>query len=162
MKVAVLVLAVVALAACQADTPVPSAPAAPTAGGGLGGLLVSGDDDRCARSTFDSLIDAVNGADEARLAYLVGGSFISLTVQGSTTYESRVAVDRLLAVGRSGERWSLTRLDVNGRDSYYKGVHYGVVIRRSGPDVKDPYVDSAGKGVLDCPAGRVLIFGLGD
>ena len=149
----------VALAACQADTPVRATPAAPTA---RVDLLVSGDDDRCARSTFDSLIDALNRADQARLAYLVGGSFVSLTVQGSTTYESRVAVDRLLTVGRSGERWSLTRLDVNGRDSYFNGVHYGVVIRRSGPDVKDPYVDSAGKGVLDCPAGRVLIFGLGD
>ena len=103
----------------------------------------------------------MNAADEARLASLFGRSFQWLAVKGSATYEVPAAIERLLAVGRAGEQWELKRLDVNGRGSQ-GGVDFGVVIRRSGPHVPDPFRDAAGKGVLDCPAERVMLFGLGD
>jgi hypothetical protein len=152
-----------ALVGCNAETAPATGVAVPNAAAPTpDASRLAADDELCSRRTFETLIVAVNASDEARLASLFGGSFLWLTLKGSTSYESRVAVHRLLAVGRSGERWSLTHLDVNGRGSYYEGVNYGVVIRRSGPGVKDPQVDSAGKGVLDCPGGRVRIFGLGD
>lgn len=122
---------------------------------------IAADDERCARRTFETLIAAVNDADAGRLNSLFGQSFRWLTVKGAATYEIKNAVERLLAVGRSGEHWELTRLDVNGRGSH-GGVDFGVVIRRSGPGVPDPFRDAAGKGVLDCPAKRVILFGLGD
>jgi hypothetical protein len=122
---------------------------------------IAADDERCARRTFETLIAAVNAVDEARLASLFGRSFQWLAVKGAATYEVPRAVERLLTVGRSGEHWELQRLDVNGRGSH-GGVDFGVVIRRSGPAVPDPFRDAAGKGVLDCPAERVMLFGLGD
>lgn len=103
----------------------------------------------------------MNAVDEARLASLFGRSFQWLAVKGTTTYEVPGAVERLLAVGRSGEHWELQRLDVNGR-GHHGGVDFGVLIRRSGPAVPDPSRDAAGKGVLDCPAERVMLLGLGD
>ncbi len=79
---------------------------------------------------------------------------------GRGELEVRGAVETLLAVGRSGERWTLKQLDVNGR-GWHGGVDFGVEIRRSGPSVPTPFVESAGKGVLDCPSQRVMLFGLG-
>ena len=124
-------------------------------------VRLTADDERCARETFDRLIAAVNASDEARLASLLGGSFQWLGVTGAASYEVRGAVDALLAVGRSGERWGLKQLDVNGR-GWHGGVDFGVEIRRSGPGLPMPFTESAGKGVLDCPAGRVMLFGLGE
>lgn len=57
----------------------------------------------------------------------------------------------LVERSRAGERWSLTRLDFNGR-GWDGAVHFG----------PQPYVEHAGKGALDCPRGRVLILGIGD
>jgi hypothetical protein len=122
---------------------------------------IAAEDEQCARRTFETLIAAVNAADEARLASLFGRSFQWLAVKGAATYEVPTAIERLLAVRRAGEQWELKRLDVNGRGSH-GGVDFGVVIRRSGPNVPDPFRDAAGKGVLDCPAERVMLFGLGD
>jgi hypothetical protein len=122
---------------------------------------IAADDERCAQQTFETLVAAVNAMDEARLASLFGRSFQWLAVKGAATYEVPAAVERLLAVGRSGEHWELKRLDVNGRGSH-GGVDFGVVIRRTGTGVPDPFRDAAGKGVLDCPAERVMLFGLGD
>ena len=122
---------------------------------------IAAEDEGCAQRTFETLVAAVNAMDEARLASLFGRSFQWLAVKGAATYEVPVAVERLLAVGRSGEQWELKRLEVNGRGSH-GGVDFGVVIRRSGPGVPDPFRDAAGKGVLDCPAERVMLFGLGD
>jgi hypothetical protein len=103
----------------------------------------------------------VNAADEGRLSTLIGGSFQWLGVTGAASYEVRGAVAALVAVGRSGESWTLRRLDVNGR-GWHGGVDFGVEIRRSGPDLPKPFVESAGKGVLECPGQRLMLFGLGD
>ena len=148
------------LFSCSADSahPTPSVSSVPEPI--ATNVRLTADDERCARQTFDGLIAAVNTSDEARLASLFGGSFQWLGVTGAASYEVRGAVDALLAVGRSGERWALKQLDVNGR-GWHGGVDFGVEIRRSGPGVPTPFMESAGKGVLDCPAGRVMLFGLG-
>jgi hypothetical protein len=123
---------------------------------------LTADDERCARSIFDVLINAVNKSNEQLLSPLFSGSFQWLAgIGGTTTYESREAVSRLLAVARKGERWELLRLELNGRGGH-GGIDFGVQIRRYGPSVPEPYRDSAGKGVLDCPEGRIRLFGLGD
>ncbi|HYK97586.1 MAG TPA: hypothetical protein VEU77_04260, partial [Candidatus Acidoferrales bacterium] len=67
------------------------------------------------------------------------------------------AVARLLARGRAGERWSLVALDVTGRGGI-GGVNFGVRLQRSGPGLPQPFKLSEGKGALDCPDGRFLIF----
>jgi hypothetical protein len=131
-------------------------------GGSVVAVGLSVDDERCARSIFDVLMNAVNKSNEQLLSRLFSGSFESLTgIGGAATYDSREAVSRLLAVARGGERWELRRLELNGR-GWHGGIDYGVQIRRYGPSVPAPYRDSAGKGVLDCPEGRIRLFGLGD
>jgi hypothetical protein len=122
-------------------------------------------DEQCARRTFDRLIAAVNAADEGGLSSLVGSSqwigvmsADNLQVKGSD--EVKGAIEALLTIGRSGEIWTLKHLDVNGR-GWHGGVDFGIEIRRTGPDLPRPYLEAAGKGVLDCPAERVLLFGLG-
>jgi hypothetical protein len=117
-------------------------------------------DERCARDTFVALVTAVNKGNRGVLTSLVSGEFMSLTLWGSTTYERRDAVERLLTISGSKEQWEIRHFDVNGRGSR-GGVDFGVVIRRTGPGVPEPFRDWAGKGVLGCPAGGVMIFGLG-
>ena len=148
------------LVSCSADSFDPSPSATTVAQPSAASVRLTADDERCARRTFDALIAAVNASDEPQLASLFGGSFQWLGVTGAASYEVRGAVEALLTAGRSGERWTLQRLDVNGR-GWHGGVDFGVEIRRSGPGLPKPFLASAGKGVLDCPAGRVMLFGLG-
>jgi len=161
-----IALAAAVLISCGVDASHPSPFASTTAQPTATSVRVTADDDLCARQTFERLIAAVNAADETRLATLFGGSFQWLGVMGAPSneiagsYEIRGALDALVAVGRSGETWTLKRLDVNGR-GWHGGVDFGVEIRRSGPRLPKPFIESAGKGVLDCPAERVMLFGLG-
>jgi hypothetical protein len=103
----------------------------------------------------------VNKGNRTLLTPLLGGAFMWVSVQGSTTYDARDAVERLLAVSASGQQWELRQLDLNGR-GWHGGIDFGVVIRRTGAGVPAPHRDSAGKGVIDCPGGTILLFGLGD
>jgi hypothetical protein len=161
-----IALAVVALVSCGADSGNPSPSASTIAQPIAASVRVTADDERCARRTFDALIAAVNSSDEGRLSSLVGGSFQWLGVTSTRnfdvagSYELKGAIEVLLAIGRSGETWTLKRLEVNGR-GWHGGVDFGIEIRRAGPDLPRPYVEAAGKGVLDCPAERVMLFGLG-
>lgn len=116
---------------------------------------------RCAEATLRSLVAAFNDGDDVRLSRLVGTSIWgSLTLPGSISTRPEEAVAALLTRSRAGERWSLTRFDFNGR-GWDGALHFGLVVRRTAPDLPSPFVDSAGKGALDCPAGRVLVLGLG-
>ncbi|MGH2492236.1 MAG: hypothetical protein ACRDF9_12070 [Candidatus Limnocylindria bacterium] len=118
-------------------------------------------DRRCAEATLGLLVAAVNDGDDARLSQLMGTSIWgSLSISGPTLWKPEEAVAALLELNRSGERWTLMRLDFNGR-GWDGGVHFGLVVRRAGPDLPPPYVESTGKGVLDCPEGRLRILGIG-
>jgi hypothetical protein len=161
-----IALAVVVLASCGADSGHPSPSASTFAQPTAASVRLTADDEHCARRTFDALITAVNASDEQRLSSLLRGSFQWLGVTSarnlevSGSYEVKGAIDSLLEIGRSGETWTLKRLDVNGR-GWHGGGDFGIEIRRAGPDLPKPYVEAAGKGVLDCPAERVMLFGLG-
>lgn len=84
-----------------------------------------------------------------------------MTFQGSTAYDANEAVERLLTVSASGQQWELRELDINGR-GWHGSIDFGVVIRRTGPGLPSPIRDAAGKGVIDCPGGKIQLFGLGD
>jgi hypothetical protein len=156
-----IALAVVILVSCGTDSghPLPSAstvaqPSAPI-------VRLTADDERCARDTFGTFITAVNKGNRSLLTPLLSGAFMWVTFQGSTTYDARDAMERLLTVSASGQQWELRELDVNGR-GWHGGIDFGVVIRRTGPGVPAPSRDAAGKGVIDCPGGKIQLFGLGD
>jgi hypothetical protein len=161
-----IALAVVVLASCGADSGHPSPSASTFAQPTAASVRLTADDELCARRTFDALITAVNASDEQRLSSLLRGSFQWLGVTSarnlevSGSYEVKGAIDSLLEIGRSGETWTLKRLHVNGR-GWHGGVDFGIEIRRAGPDLAKPYVEAAGNGVLDCPAVRGRLFGLG-
>ncbi len=161
-----IALVCVVFVSCGADSGHPSPSAATIVEPATASVRLTADDERCARRTFDALIAAVNASDERRLSSLVGGSFQWLGVTSTRSfevagsYEVKGAIDVLLAIVRSGETWTLKRLDVNGR-GWHGGVDFGIEIWRAGPDLPRPYVEAAGKGVLDCPAERVMLFGLG-
>jgi hypothetical protein len=122
---------------------------------------LTADDERCARDTFGTFITAVNKGNRTLLTPLLSGAFMWVTVPGFTTYDAREAVERLLTVSASGQQWELRRLDINGR-GWHGGIDFGVVIRRTGPGVPASGSDAAGKGVIDCPGGKIQLFGLGD
>jgi len=144
-----IALAAAVLISCGVDASHPSPSASTTAQPTATSVRLTADDDLCARQTFERLIAAVNAADETRL---------KTTMLDPAPRKD--ALDALVAVGRSGETWTLKHLDVNGR-GWHGGVDFGVEIRRSGPRLPTPFIESAGKGVLDCPAERVMLFGLG-
>lgn len=153
MRVIGLGLLALSLLSCTASSSARAGAAATLdAAARSGAARVSGDDDACARRTMNSLVDAMNAADETQLNYLLGSGLFQTT---------RDAVGLLLSRSRAGDRWTLVRLDVNGYNSYYGGIDFGVSMRRSGPDVEGRDADAAGKGVIDCPEGRFRIFGLG-
>ena len=154
-------LAVVILVSCGADSGHPSPSASTTAQPSTASVRLAADDERCARDTFGTFITAVNKGDRSLLTPLLGGAFMWVTLQGSTTYDARDAVERLLSVSASGQQWELRRLDINGR-GWHGGIDFGVVIRRTGPTLPTPHRDSGGKGIIDCPGGKFRLFGLGD
>ena len=153
MRVIGLGLLALSLLSCTATSPGGAdATSTPAATARDAAARVNAEDDACARRTMNSLVDAMNAADETRLTYLLGGGVFQTT---------RDAVGLLLARSRAGERWTLARLDINGHNSYYGGIDFGVYMRRTGPNVNAGEVDAAGKGVVECPEGRFKIFGLG-
>lgn len=110
---------------------------------------------------MQALVAAINDGDEGRLSQLVGTSIWgSLTLSGSTLAQPEEAVAALLERNRAGERWGLGRFDFNGR-GWDGGIHFGLIVRRSGPDLPSPYIENAGGGVLDCPEGRLRVLGIG-
>lgn len=119
---------------------------------------VSDDDERCSRATFAHLLASVNAADEAGLRDLL--RYASVTLPDRVNYSTDGAVTELLARSRAGERWTLVTLDINGR-GWHGGIDFGVVIRRTAPDLGRSSIDAPGKGVLDCPDARFRLFGLG-
>jgi len=121
---------------------------------------VSAQDNACARKTVDRLIAAMNRADEPELGDLLRSSAFNWAASGRTTTTPGDAVTLLMTRSRQGERWVLRSLDVNGR-GWHGGIDFGLQLRRSAPDLAAPYVESAGKGVLDCPEQRFRILGLG-
>ena len=115
-------------------------------------------DRACAEKTIATLFDAVNTANEAALKDVLRSA--SVGVSGPAFIGPDEAVATLLARGRAGERWTLVALDVNGR-GWHGGIDFGLRMRRTGPSLPSPSSISSGKGVLDCPAGRVTIFFVG-
>jgi len=156
-----IALAVVVLASCRADSGHPYPSASTFAQPGATSIRLIADDERCARDTFGTFITAVNNGDRSLLTPLLNGAFVWVTFQGSTTYDADDAIERLLTVSASGQQWELRELDINGR-GWHGGIDFGVVIRLTGPDLPSPIRDAAGKGVIDCPRGKIQLFGLGD
>lgn len=117
-------------------------------------------DERCARDTFVTFMTAVNKGNRSLLTPMLGDSFMWLTIEGSTTSDRRDAVERLLGLSQGGQQWELRQLEVNGRGAH-GGIDFGVVIRRTALGATLQYRDAAGKGVIDCPDGRIRFFGLG-
>ena len=110
MKVIGLGLLALSLLSCTATSPGRAdATSTPAATARDAAARVNAEDDACARRTMNSLVDAMNAADETRLTYLLGGGVVQTT---------RDAVGLLLARSRAGERWTLARLDINGHNSY--------------------------------------------
>ncbi|TMB62152.1 MAG: hypothetical protein E6I57_03425 [Chloroflexi bacterium] len=101
---------------------------------------------------MNSLIRAMNEADEARLKLLLGSASVGIGEQAAMYPDETVA--RLVARARDGERWTLIRLDVNGRGGA-GGVNFGVRLQRS---VSGRTIDSTGKGAVECPEEKFLIF----
>jgi hypothetical protein len=156
-----IALAAVVLVSCGADSDHPSPSASTVAQPSAASVRLTADDERCARDTFGTFITAVNKGNRSLLTPLLSGAFMWVTFPGSTTHDARDAVERLLMVSASGEQWDLRHLDVNGR-GWHGGIDFGVVIRRTGTSAPTPHRDFAGKGVIDCPAGKIQLFGLGD
>ena len=151
---AAVAVAAVALSACATSAIPPSPPTATLAQVERALAL----DERCARATVAGLIGAMNANDERSLGELLAAA--SVTLPGRPSYPTaNEAVAVLLQRSRLGERWSLTRLDVNGR-GWDGGVHFGVYLRRDAPDLGSR--QSAGKGVILCPEGRFAILGISD
>src|SRR5206468_5031171 len=109
-------------------------------------------DRACMERAMNSLIRAMNEADEARLKLLLGSASVGIGEQAAMYPDETVA--RLVARARDGERWTLIRLDVNGRGGA-GGVNFGVRLQRS---VSGRTIDSTGKGAVECPEEKFLIF----
>ena len=101
---------------------------------------------------MSSLVRAMNEADEPTLKMLLGAASVGIGEPAAMYPEETVA--RLVARSRDGERWSLIRLEVNGRGGA-GGVNFGVRLQRS---VNGRTIDSGGKGAVECPEGKFLIF----
>ena len=115
-------------------------------------------DRQCVEQTLSALVNGVNRADEPRLDEILRSASFGLSGQAATGPDD--AVTQLLSRSRSGERWTLVSMQVSGR-GWDGNVHFSVRLQRSGPGLPQPYADQAGKGSLDCPAGRVSILFIG-
>lgn len=148
-----LCVAVVGCAGPQSATAPSSGPAADVTGAPTA-------DRECAEQTLRGLASAVNDRDEGELARRLAET-VSLTLPGRRAFNRQEAVAALVERAHADERWTFVSIDTNGR-GWHGGIDIGVLLRRSGPSLPAPYIESPGKGVLDCPDGRVRILGIGD
>jgi hypothetical protein len=107
----------------------------------------------CVEDAVRALFAAMNVADEVGLRRLLGSASFGIG-EGAVMYPEE-GIARLVARSRAGERWSLLRLDVNGRGGA-GGVNFGLRMQRAGPGI--PIADVDGKGALDCPGEKFLVF----
>ena len=114
-------------------------------------------DRECLETAIAAFVDAVNTADEPRLSALLGASAFTLAGQNASGPADAAAM--LATRGRARERWTLLALQFSGR-GYDGNVHFGLRMRRAGPDLPMPYVDQGGKGSLECPSGRFVILSI--
>jgi hypothetical protein len=143
IRLAPIALAITVACAPPLDTAVPSATPGAT------------NDADCATRTVASLVDAVNTADEARLAALL--DYASFGIAGHTYATAAERVDALVTRSRAGERWHLESLQVYGR-GWAGGIGFSWRLRRASADVTEGVITSYAKGELDCPEGRIRIL----
>jgi hypothetical protein len=112
----------------------------------------------CAQGTIKALVDGLNAGDQTRLSGLLRASAVGLL--GRTTQTPEESVAFLMERSRAGERWTLSGVQLNGR-GWHGGIDFGLTLRRTAPDLPAPFVAAAGKGVIDCPAGRITLLYMG-
>jgi hypothetical protein len=119
----------------------------------------------CARSVLTSFVDAFNAGDAPRLATF-------FTPTGPRAFQwfytpetppygpllSRLP-DYFAAWHAAGESWRLVSLKSGDGPSWHGGVDFAVTVERTWPDRS---VTSEGKGALDCTAGTIFVFAIGD
>jgi hypothetical protein len=154
---------VLVLAACSSQA-LPTPAPAPVARAPL--ARSAQESTACARSVLNSFIDAFNRGDSAQLSTFFSRSQGAMTFQWFVTPETPAygpgiaqLPDYFATWRAAGERWRLVSVDAGASPSWHGGVDFGMEIERTWPDRS---VINPGKGALDCDAGKIFVFGLGD
>jgi hypothetical protein len=120
----------------------------------------------CARSVLGSFIDAFNRGDSAQLSSFFSPSrgvtpFKWFVTPETPAYGPGIAqLPYYFATWRSaGERWRLMIVQASASPGWHGGVDFAMEIERTWPDRS---MVNGGKGALDCDAGKIFVFSLGD
>jgi hypothetical protein len=120
----------------------------------------------CARSVLNSFIAAFNRGDAAQLSTFFGAA------QGAPAFRWFVTPETpAYGPGRAqlpgyftswhgaNQRWRLVFIGASASPGWDGGVHFEMQIERAWPDRS---TINGGKGALDCDAGKIYAFVLGD
>jgi len=159
-----LVLAVLLVTCAAPPTPqLASAPPTPTQIAEKDTARVRTD---CARRVLSAFLDAFNAANTSALASFFSATRGAQPFQWFVTSETPphgpdiTRLPETFAMWHAtGQRWRLVSVESGDGPSWHGGVDFAMKVERSWPDRS---VTNIGKGALDCSAGTIFVFGLGD